>query len=159
MFDSLQSSTLDQSTDRLMKKVRSIREDTERDELDLEPNGKVIHDTRPTIMSWMGPLAFGWLVVPVIYSLWRHRCTRYVITTDRVVIRRHRLTKERTELTYSEISAVRTRKRLSEWYTQTGTIELTTFCEEQVVLKAVPDHTTVAETIRDLRSSPNHESE
>jgi membrane protein YdbS with pleckstrin-like domain len=143
-----------------MKKSRSIKEGTERGhDLDAEPNEKVIHDTRPAIMSWTGPLVFGWLVVPVLYSLWRHRCTRYMITTDRIVIRRHRLTKEHTGLTYSEISAVRTKKRLSEWYTQTGTIELTTASEEQIVLKAVPDHATVAETIRDLISSPDHEIE
>lgn len=143
-----------------MKKILSIREDAEiGHELDLEPNEKVIHDTRPAIMSWIGPLVFGWLVIPVLYSLWRHRCTRYVITTDRIIIRRHRLPKECMELTYSEISAVRTKKRLSEWYMQTGTIELTTASEERIVLKAVPDHATVAETIRDLRSSHNHEIE
>lgn len=143
-----------------MNEVPSIRVATEKGhEPDAGPNEKVIHDTRPAIMSWIGPLIFGWLVVPVLYSLWRHRCTRYAITTDRIVIRRHRLIKERTELTYSEISAVRIKKRLSEWYTQTGTIELTTASEEQIVLKAVPDHTTVAETIRDLMSSPDHEIE
>ena len=143
-----------------MNKVSSVRGATEKGhELDTEPNEKVMHETRPAIMSWIGPLVFGWLVVPVLYSLWRHRCTRYMITTDRIVIRRHRLTKEHMELTYSEISAVRTKKRLSEWYTQTGTIELTTASEEQIVLKAVPDHTTVAETIRDLMSSPDHEIE
>ena len=143
-----------------MKKSRSIKEGTERGhDLDAEPNEKVIHDTRPAIMSWIGPLMFGWLVVPVLYSLWRHRSTRYAITTDRIVVRHHRLTKEHTELTYSEISAVRTKKRLSEWYTQTGTIELATASKEQIVLRAVPDHTTVAETIRDLISSPDHEIE
>lgn len=143
-----------------MNKVLSIKEGAEIGHgIDLEPNEEVIHDTRPAIMSWTGPLIFGWLVVPVLYSLWRHRCTRYVITTDRIVIRRHRLTKKCMGLTYSEISAVRTKKRLSEWYMQSGTIELTTASEEQIVLKAVPDHATVAETIRDLISSSNHEIE
>lgn len=150
----------DRPANRLMKKVSSIRVRPKRGHaLDLKSNEKVIHDIRPMVMDWTGPVVFGWLIAPLLYSLRRHYYTRYLITTDRIVIRRHRLSKESIELTYSGITAVQAKKRLIEKYTQSGTIELATTSEKQVALKAVPDHGAVAETIRDLISSSTHEIE
>lgn len=121
--------------------------------IELEPDETVLHDLHPSIMSWPLVIAFGWLIFPVVYSWWRYRRTRYVVTTDRVIIKRDRPVVETIELSYRNISRVQTTKRRIEYFSRFGTIQLDTVSEGEVVLKAVPDHTEVANTIRERKES------
>lgn len=109
---------------------------------------EILHDTRPTIMSWPLPLAFGWLVLPVVYSWWRKRRTRYVITNRRVLIERNRPARETVEITYDDIVGVRVKKEWAERFSQYGTIQLDTESQGTVKLRAVPEYTEIAKTIQ-----------
>lgn len=121
--------------------------------IELESDEEVLHDLRPSVISWPLVIAFGWLIFPVVYSWWRHRRTRYIVTTDRVIIKRDRPVVKTIELPYRNISRVQTTKRRIEYFSKFGTIQLDTISEGKVALKAVPDHTEVANTIREQKES------
>lgn len=115
--------------------------------IELEPGETVLHDLRPSIVSWPLVIVFGWLVFPIVYSWWRYRQTRYVVTTDRVIIKRNRPTKETIKVSHQDISQVRATKRGMEAFSKYGTIQLDTVSEGEVVIRAVPNHIEVANTI------------
>lgn len=117
------------------------------------PQEEVLVERRPALMSWPFVIVFGWLVLPVVYSWWRRRRTRYVITTDRVIIERTRPFKENTEVPYGEIVEVRAKNRLIELGSQTRTIQLETRSGAVVELEAVFDYSEVVDVIREQLES------
>lgn len=117
------------------------------------PQEEVLVEARPALMSWPFVLAFGWLVLPVVYSWWRRRRTRYLITTERVIIERTRPRKENTAVPYNEIVGVRAKNRLVEVGSQKRTIQLETLSGDVVTLKAISEHSEVADVIRERLES------
>ena len=115
----------------------------------LGPTEEVLHDTRPSYWNW--PLWTA-TIIGLFYPWWRRRRIRYIVTTDRVIIKRGRMSKETTEVHHEDITQIRNTKGTVERLTRKGTIELDTAHDECIELKAVPRHSKVANAIRERRT-------
>jgi hypothetical protein len=114
--------------------------------LSLQEDEEVLHSFRPKISAWFWPILLTcglWLPV----ALWNRRKVRYVVTDKRVIKKRGRLSSSTEEFRLSDVSRLETNRSFGERILGGGTITLDTGVD-QMTLKAVPKHSTVAATIR-----------
>jgi len=105
-----------------------------------------LHEFRPTWAAWFWILVCT-VGVAIPYVWWRRRGVRYEVTDDRIVKHTGRLSSKTDEFLISEIKRIKTSQSLGEKLLGGGTITVDSGTDS-LTLAAVPDHQSVAETIR-----------
>jgi uncharacterized membrane protein YdbT with pleckstrin-like domain len=105
-----------------------------------------LHEFRPTWAAWFRMmLCTGGFAIPYVW--WRRRGVRYEVTDDRIVKHTGRLSSRTDEFLISEIKRIKTSQSFGEKLLGGGTITVDSGMDS-LTLAAVPDHQSVAETIR-----------
>jgi hypothetical protein len=112
----------------------------------LRDDEEVLHDFRPSWAAWFWSicLTFGFWI-PVAW--WQRQGIRYIVTDERVIRKRGRLGSTTNEFRLADVARLETGRSFGERIFGSGTIILDTGVDE-LRMKAVPNHTEVAATIR-----------
>lgn len=101
---------------------------------------------RPSWAAWFWPIVLTvGLAAP--WAWWRRRGVRYEITDDRIIKHTGRVSSATEEIRLADVSRLRTEQSLGERLFGKGTIVLDTGIDD-LQLRAVPNHATVADEIR-----------
>jgi hypothetical protein len=118
----------------------------------------VRHDLRPSWANYKGHLLFSWLVYP-LYRAWRKRKkTRFIITTERLIIKEGSLLGSTATNQYelANVERIETKQSLIQGWSGAGTVTVHMRHEHQeadqfdVTLPAIPNHQEVARTLRNV---------
>lgn len=148
-------------TSQTESKIQDVDADTESVAgIVLGPEEEVHHDFRPSWTNYpktiIAAIVFAIPTIGVSLGLlawpwWKRRRTRFIITSDRVIIKRGRISEETTEVHLEDLRQIHTQKSRVERLARKGTIQLDTAHDECIELGSVPNHATVANTIREQR--------
>lgn len=118
--------------------------------ISLQEGETVHHSFRPAWGAWFWPivLTFG-LWIPIVW--WNRRKVRYIVTDNRVIRKRGRVGSSVEQIRIADVSRVVTNRSLGERILGGGSMMLDTGPDE-MTLTAVPNHSTVSDTIGRLQA-------
>lgn len=118
----------------------------------------VQHDLRPSWANYKGHLLLFWLVYPLYRACRKRKKTRYVITNERLIIKRgSRLGSTSTDqYELANVERIETKQSLTQGWFGAGTVTVHMRHEHQeaeqfeMTLPGIPNYQDVARTLRNV---------